>query len=153
MDTEGAISLAVEIRQKHEQLPPYVEIPASALIGTEGMGFRHILDGMNAERILIAGECIGDGRFFLDKASAYANEREVFGRPIGMNQGVAFPLAKAYANLEAANLMRWKAANLFDAGESCAAEANMSKMLASEASWEAGNAAVQTFGGPSFGHC
>ena len=127
-----------------------VEIPASALIGTEGMGFRHILDGMNAERILIAGECIGDGRFFLDKASAYANEREVFGRPIGMNQGVAFPLAKAYANLEAANLMRWKAANLFDAGESCAAEANMSKMLASEASWEAGNAAVQTFGGFGF---
>lgn len=127
-----------------------VVIPADAIIGTEGMGFRHILDGMNAERILIAAECIGDGRFFLDKASAYANEREVFGRPIGMNQGVAFPLAKAYANLEAANLMRWKAANLFDAGESCAAEANMSKMLASEASWEAGNAAVQTFGGFGF---
>lgn len=127
-----------------------VVIPANALIGTEGMGFRHILDGMNAERILIAAECIGDGRFFLDKASSYANEREVFGRPIGMNQGVAFPLAKAYANLEAANLMRWKAANLFDAGESCAAEANMSKMLASEASWEAGNAAVQTFGGFGF---
>ena len=127
-----------------------VVIPATALIGTEGMGFRHILDGMNAERILIAAECIGDGRFFLDKASTYANEREVFGRPIGMNQGVAFPLAKAYANLEAANLMRWKAANLFDAGGSCAAEANMAKMLASEASWEAGNAAVQTFGGFGF---
>ncbi|MEM9204240.1 MAG: acyl-CoA dehydrogenase family protein [Actinomycetota bacterium] len=127
-----------------------VVIPTDALVGTEGMGFRHILDGMNAERILIAAECIGDGRFFLEKASAYANEREVFGRPIGMNQGVAFPLAKAYANLEAANLMRWKAANLFDAGESCAAEANMSKMLASEASWEAGNAAVQTFGGFGF---
>lgn len=127
-----------------------VVIPANALIGTEGMGFRHILDGMNAERILIAAECIGDGRFFLDKASTYANEREVFGRPIGMNQGVAFPLAKAYANLEAANLMRWKAANLFDAGGSCAAEANMAKMLASEASWEAGNAAVQTFGGFGF---
>jgi alkylation response protein AidB-like acyl-CoA dehydrogenase len=127
-----------------------VVIPANALIGTEGMGFRHILDGMNAERILIAAECIGDGRFFLDKASTYANEREVFGRPIGMNQGVAFPLAKAYANLEAANLMRWKAANLFDAGGSCAAEANMAKMLASEASWEAGNAAVQTFCGFGF---
>ena len=127
-----------------------VEIPADALIGTEGMGFRHILDGMNAERILIASECIGDGRFFLDKASAYAREREVFGRPIGMNQGVAFPLAKAYANLQAADLMRWKAANLFDAGQSCGVEANMAKMLASEASWEAGNAAVNTHGGFGF---
>ena len=127
-----------------------VEIAADSLIGTEGMGFRHILDGMNAERILIAAECIGDGRFFLEKASAYANEREVFGRPIGMNQGVQFPLAKAYANLEAANLMRWKAANMFDASESCGAEANMAKMLASEASWEAGNAAVNTHGGFGF---
>ncbi|MEM7286709.1 MAG: acyl-CoA dehydrogenase family protein [Actinomycetota bacterium] len=127
-----------------------VEIPADSIIGTEGMGFRHILDGMNAERILIASECIGDGRFFLDKASAYAKEREVFGRPIGMNQGVAFPLAKAYANLQAADLMRWKAANLFDAGESCGVEANMAKMLASEASWEAGNAAVNTHGGFGF---
>ena len=127
-----------------------VEIPADSVIGTEGMGFRHILDGMNAERILIASECIGDGRFFLDKASAYAKEREVFGRPIGMNQGVAFPLAKAYANLQAADLMRWKAANLFDAGESCGVEANMAKMLASEASWEAGNAALNTHGGFGF---
>ena len=127
-----------------------VEISADSLIGTEGLGFRHILDGMNAERILISAECIGDGRFFLDKASAYANEREVFGRPIGMNQGVQFPLAKAYANLQAANLMRWQAANLFDAGESCGAEANMAKMLASEASWEAGNAAVNTHGGFGF---
>ena len=127
-----------------------VVIPAEALIGTEGMGFRHILDGMNAERILIAAECIGDGRFFLDRASAYARDREVFGRPIGMNQGVAFPLAKAYANLQAADLMRWKAANLFDAGESCGAEANMAKMLASEASWEAGNAALNTHGGFGF---
>ncbi len=127
-----------------------VEIPADALIGTEGMGFRHILDGMNAERILIAGECIGDGTFFLDKATEYANEREVFGRPIGMNQGVQFPLAKAYANLRAADLMRWQAANMFDQGLSCGAEANMAKMLASEASWEAGNAAVQTFGGFGF---
>ncbi|MCB0992481.1 MAG: acyl-CoA/acyl-ACP dehydrogenase, partial [Acidimicrobiales bacterium] len=127
-----------------------VVIPADALIGTEGKGFRHILDGMNAERILIASECIGDGRFFLDRASQYAKERHVFGRPIGMNQGVAFPLAKAYAHLEAANLMRWKAANLFDAGEKCGAEANMAKMLASEASWEAGNAAVNTHGGFGF---
>jgi len=127
-----------------------VEISADSLIGTEGLGFRHILDGMNAERILISAECVGDGRFFLEKASAYANEREVFGRPIGMNQGVQFPLAKAYANLEAANLMRWKAANMFDDGKSCGAEANMAKMLASEASWEAGNAAVNTHGGFGF---
>ena len=127
-----------------------VAIPADALVGTEGMGFRHILDGMNAERILISAECIGDGRFFLDRASEYAREREVFGRPIGMNQGVQFPLAKAYANLAAADLMRWKAANLFDAGESCGVEANMAKMLASEASWEAGNAALNTHGGFGF---
>ncbi|MCP3934427.1 MAG: acyl-CoA/acyl-ACP dehydrogenase [Actinomycetia bacterium] len=127
-----------------------VVIAADALVGTEGSGFRHILDGMNAERILISAECIGDGRFFLDRASQYANERQVFGRPIGMNQGVAFPLAKAYAHLEAANLMRWKAANLFDAGESCGVEANMAKMLASEASWEAGNASLNTHGGFGF---
>ena len=127
-----------------------VEIPTSALIGIEGNGFRQILDGMNAERILIAAECIGDGRFFLDRASQYANEREVFGRPIGQNQGVQFPLAKAYAQLEAANLMRWKAATLFDAGESCGPEANMAKMLASEASWDAGNAALNTHGGYGF---
>lgn len=127
-----------------------VEIPANALVGTEGKGFRHVLDGMNAERILIAAECIGDGRFFLEKASAYANEREVFGRPIGANQGVQFPLAKAYANLEAANLMRFKAASLFDQGKSCGAEANMAKMLASNASWEAGNAALDTHGGFGF---
>ncbi len=127
-----------------------VEIPADSLVGVEGNGFRQILDGMNAERILIASECIGDGTFFLDRASAYAKERVVFGRPIGMNQGVAFPLAKAYAHLEAANLMRWKAAELFDTGRSCGAEANMAKMLASEASWEAGNAAVNTHGGFGF---
>jgi len=127
-----------------------VEIPADALIGTEGKGFRHILDGMNAERILIASECIGDGRFFLDRASAYANERIVFDRPIGMNQGVQFPLAKAHIQLEAANLMRWKAADLFDSGEACGAEANMAKLLASEASWAAGNAAVDTHGGFGF---
>ena len=127
-----------------------VEIPASSLIGVEGNGFRQILDGMNAERILIASECIGDGRFFLERASAYAREREVFGRPIGMNQGVQFPLAKAHIQVEAADLMRWKAADLFDSGESCGVEANMSKLLASEASWAAGNAAVDTHGGFGF---
>jgi acyl-CoA dehydrogenase len=127
-----------------------VVIPADALIGTEGMGFRHILDGMNAERILIAAECIGDGRFFLERASAYANEREVFGRPIGTNQGVQFPLARAYADLRAADLMRYEAARLFDAGEPCGVEANMAKLLASEASWAAGNAALDTHGGFGF---
>lgn len=127
-----------------------VVIPASSLIGVEGNGFRQILDGMNAERILIASECIGDGRFFLERASAYANEREVFGRPIGMNQGVQFPLAKAHIQVEAADLMRWKAADLFDLGESCGVEANMSKLLASEASWAAGNAALDTHGGFGF---
>ncbi|MDW3215207.1 MAG: acyl-CoA dehydrogenase family protein [Ilumatobacteraceae bacterium] len=127
-----------------------LEIPADSLVGTEGRGFRHILDGMNAERILIAAECIGDGTFFLDRASEYARTREVFGRPIGSNQGVAFPLAKAYANLRAADLMRWRAAELFDAGEPCGAEANMAKMLASNASWEAGNAALDTHGGFGF---
>ncbi len=127
-----------------------VEIPAESLIGVEGNGFRQILDGMNAERILIASECIGDGRFFLERASKYANERIVFDRPIGMNQGVQFPLAKAYIQVEAADLMRWKAADLFDSGQSCGAEANMSKLLASEASWAAGNAAVDTHGGFGF---
>jgi len=125
-------------------------IPGDSLVGTEGAGFRHILDGMNAERILIAAECIGDGTFFLDRASEYARSREVFGRPIGSNQGVAFPLAQAYANLQAADLMRWKAAEMFDAGQPCGAEANMAKMLASNASWEAGNAALNTHGGFGF---
>ena len=127
-----------------------VEIPADSLIGIEGNGFRQILDGMNAERILIASECIGDGRFFLERASQYARDRVVFDRPIGMNQGVAFPLAKAHIQVEAADLMRWKAADLFDSGESCGVEANMSKLLASEASWAAGNAAVDTHGGFGF---
>ena len=127
-----------------------VVVPADALVGQEGMGFRHILDGMNAERILIASECIGDGRFFLDRAVAYANTREVFGRPIGANQGVQFPLAKAYASLSAADLMRKKAADLFDAGRPCGTEANMSKLLASEASWAAANACLDTHGGFGF---
>ena len=125
-------------------------LPGDALVGTEGRGFRHVLDGMNAERILIASECIGDGRFFLDRASAYASERQVFGRPIGANQGIQFPLARAYADLQAADLMRYRAAQLFDAGQGCAAEANMAKLLASEASWAAGNAALDTHGGFGF---
>ncbi len=127
-----------------------VTVPAAALIGTEGQGFRHVLEGMNAERILIASECIGDGRFFIERGSAYATERQVFGRPIGQNQGVQFPLAKAYASLQAADLMRYKAAEMYDRGESCGAEANMAKLLASEASWAAGNAALDTHGGFGF---
>ena len=127
-----------------------VEIAADSLIGTEGEGFRHILGGMNAERILIASECIGDGRFFIDRASEYARDRVVFDRPIGQNQGVQFPLAKAHIQIQAADLMRWKAADLYDLGEPHGAEANMAKLLASEASWAAGNAAVDTHGGFGF---
>ncbi len=127
-----------------------VVIPADSLIGEEGRGFRYILDGMNAVRILIAAECIGDGRFVLDRAIAYTNEREVFGRPIGANQGVQFPLARAYAQLCAANLVRFEAARKFDAGEKCATEANMAKFLASEASWAAANAALDAHGGFGF---
>jgi acyl-CoA dehydrogenase len=124
-----------------------VEIPASSLIGEEGKGLRYILDGMNAERILIAAECVGDGRFFTDRATERAKEREVFGRPIGQNQGIQFPIATAYAHIEAADLMVKKAAALFDEGEPCGAEANMAKLLAADASWEAANVAVQTYGG------
>lgn len=126
------------------------EIPAENLIGEEGKGFRYILDGMNAERILIAAECIGDGYWFLDRARNYANERIVFDRPIGQNQGIQFPIARAYANLRAADLMRYEAARLFDAGEQCAAEANLSKLLAADASWEAANVCLQTHGGYGF---
>jgi len=127
-----------------------MEIPAEALVGEEGQGLKVVMDGMNAERILIAAECVGDGRWFLERASTYANEREVFGRPIGQNQGIQFPLARAFVNVSAANLMRWRAADLFDAGESCGAEANMAKLLAADASWEAANAALQTHGGYGF---
>jgi alkylation response protein AidB-like acyl-CoA dehydrogenase len=127
-----------------------VELPADALVGEEGQGFRHILDGMNAERILIAAECIGDGRWFVSKGSAYASERVVFGRPIGTNQGVQFPLARAHAAIEAADLMRWKAAWLFDQGAPCGAEANTAKLLASEASWAAANACLDAHGGFGF---
>lgn len=127
-----------------------VIIPADALVGEEGRGFHNILTGMNAERILIAAECIGDGRFLLEKAVDYANTREVFGGPIGANQGVQFPLARAYTQLRAADLMRFEAARKYDAGEKCAAEANMAKYLASEASWACANAAIDTHGGFGF---
>ena len=126
------------------------EVPAENLVGEEGRGFRYILDGMNAERILIAAECIGDGYWFVDKARRYANDRVVFDRPIGQNQGVQFPLARAYANVRAADLMRYDAARLFDAGQPVGAEANMAKLLAADASWEAANVCLQTFGGFGF---
>ena len=127
-----------------------LKVPAENLIGEEGKGFRYILDGMNAERILIASECIGDGRFFIDRASTYAKEREVFGRAIGENQGVQFPIARAYVNVSAAAEMVAKAAAMFDAGEPCGTEANMAKLLASEASWFAADMCIQTHGGFGF---
>ncbi|WP_299425401.1 acyl-CoA dehydrogenase family protein [Sphingomonas bacterium] len=127
-----------------------LRVPAENLIGGEGKGFRYILDGMNAERILIASECIGDGRFFIDRASVYASDRSVFGRAIGENQGVQFPIARAHVQLSAAALMVDKAAAMFDAGEPCGTEANMAKMLASEASWYAADMCVQTHGGFGF---
>ena len=127
-----------------------LKVPVANLVGEEGKGFRYILDGMNAERILIASECIGDGKFFVDRASAYAKEREVFGRPIGQNQGVQFPIARAHVQVTAASLMVDKAAAMFDAGEACGTEANMAKMLASEASWFAADTAIQTHGGFGF---
>ena len=127
-----------------------LEIPAENLIGEEGKGFRYILDGLNAERALIAAECIGDAYWFIEKASKYANERIVFDRPIGKNQGVQFPIAESYIETEAANLMRWKACRLFDAHKPCGSEANMAKYLAAKASWEAANACLQTHGGFGF---
>ena len=127
-----------------------LEIPADSLVGEEGKGFRYILDGMNAERILISHESLGDARWFIKKAVDYANEREVFGRPIGKNQGVQFPIAKAYANTEAAALMSKRAAELFESGEPCGSESNMAKMLAADAAWEAGDTCMQTFGGFAF---
>jgi acyl-CoA dehydrogenase len=127
-----------------------LDIPAENLIGEEGRGFRYILDGLNAERTLIAAECIGDGYWFIDRVTAYARQREVFGRPIGQNQGVQFPIARAYVNVEAANLMRFEAARKFDAHLECGAEANMAKLLAADASWEAANACIQFHGGFGF---
>ncbi len=133
--------------ETNELLFEDLTIPASALIGEEGKGFRYILDGMNAERILIAAECVGNGRWFVNRATRRAKDREVFGRKIGQNQGIQFPIAQAYANLEAADLMRFRAAELFDRGEPCGAEANMALLLTADAAWEAANAAMQTFGG------
>jgi acyl-CoA dehydrogenase len=126
------------------------DVPAENLIGEEGKGFRYILDGMNAERILIAAECIGDGYWFIDRARRYANERVVFDRPIGQNQGIQFPIARAYANVRAADLMRYEAARLFDRGKPAGAEANLAKLLAADASWESANVCLQTFGGFGF---
>ncbi|MEM8862893.1 MAG: acyl-CoA dehydrogenase family protein [Chloroflexota bacterium] len=143
----------IETMMNHQTTQVFFDnlrIPADSLIGEEGMGFRYILDGMNAERALIAAECIGDGYWFIDRAKNYASEREVFGRPIGQNQGIQFPIAQAYIHVRAADLMRYEACRLFDAGLPCGAEANMSKLLAADASWEAANVAVQTYGGFGF---
>ena len=155
LDLRGIIGKNLEVKRRRVMMNNFtnelefkdVEVPAKDLIGEEGEGFRYIMDGMNAERILIAAECIGDGRFFIERATERANEREVFGRRIGQNQGIQFPIAQAYARIEAANLMVQKAAGLFDRGETCAPEANMAKLLAADASWEAANVAMQTFGG------
>ena len=129
-----------------------LEIPAENLIGLEGQGFKYILDGLNAERTLIAAECIGDGHWFIDRVTKYAGERMVFGRPIGQNQGVQFPIAEAHIEVQAADLMRFKACALFDAKQPCGAEANMAKYLAAKASWEAANACIQFHGGFGFAH-
>ena len=165
--TQGLSALLVDLREAegHIQVQPLpvmlnqhtntvffddLEVPAENLIGEEGRGFRYIIDSWNAERILIAAEAIGDGRWFVDRAVDYANKRTVFGRPIGANQGVQFPIAQAYAHIEAADLVHYKAASLFEAGEPCGAEANMAKLLASEAAWEAANVCLDTHGGLGF---
>ena len=158
VDVQAAVGKGLEIRPIESMINHHscelffddLRIPKENLLGQEGKGFKVILDGMNAERILIAAECVGDGRYFIDKASDYARERVVFDRPIGQNQGVQFPIARCYAEVEAAWLMVEKAARMFDNGEPCGAEANMSKMLASEASWRAGDVCMQTHGGFAF---
>ena len=127
-----------------------LEVPTENLVGEEGRGFRHIIDSWNPERILIAAEAVGDGRWFIDRAVSYSNQRVIFDRPIGTNQGIQFPIAKAYASIEAADLMRYKAASMFDRGESCGPEANMAKLLAAQAAWEAANVAMDTHGGYGF---
>lgn len=149
----GVMITPIEVMINHHTTQVFFDdclVPAESLIGEEGMGFRYILDGMNAERILIAAECIGDGYWFIDRTTQYANERVVFGRPIGQNQGVQFPIAKAYVNVRAADLMRFEAAHRFDSEQSCGAEANMAKLLAADASWEAANVTLQTYGGFGF---
>ncbi|MGV6874746.1 acyl-CoA dehydrogenase family protein [Pseudochelatococcus sp. B33] len=155
VDLREARGNGVDIRpiralMNHNTTEVFIEnlrVPASAMVGEEGKGFRYILDGMNAERILVASECIGDGRYMIRRAVEYANERVVFNRPIGANQGVQFPIARAHAELEAADLMARKAAALFDAQKPCGGEANIAKLLASEATWKAADTALQTFGG------
>jgi acyl-CoA dehydrogenase len=146
-------SRRIPLMFNHHSYQMYItdlEVPAENLVGEEGRGFSHVLSGMNAERILLASEAIGDGRYFVNRAAAYASERVVFGRPVGANQGVQFPIARAHAAVAAASLMRFQAASLFDSGRDCGAEANMAKLLASEASWQAANAAVTAFGGNAF---
>jgi acyl-CoA dehydrogenase len=158
VDIKEALKTGMELRpienmvnhETNELFFDNLEIPAENLIGEEGQGFKYILTGLNAERVLIAAECIGDGYWFTDTVTKYVSEREVFGRPIGQNQGVQFPIAEAYIEIEAANLMRYKACELFDAGAPCGAEANMAKYLAAKASWEAANACIQFHGGFGF---
>ena len=150
---KGLTLRAIENMVNHETNELFfddLEIPAENLIGVEGQGFKYILDGLNAERVLIAAECIGDGYWFVNRASKYANERRVFDRPIGKNQGVQFPIAEAYIEVEAASLMRFRACELYDAKKNCGAEANMAKLLAAKASWEAANVCLQTHGGFGF---
>jgi acyl-CoA dehydrogenase len=158
VDLKDAIGNGITIRpirtmMNHATTEMFIDnlqVPAENLIGEEGKGFKYILDGMNAERILIAAECLGDGYWFIKRATDYAKERVVFNRPIGQNQGIQFPIARAYINLEAANLMRYHAAELFDAKKPCGKEANMAKLLAADAAWEAANVALQTLGGFGF---
>jgi acyl-CoA dehydrogenase len=158
VDVREAVGKSITVRPirnmvNHETNEIFIdglEIPVENRIGEEGKGLRYIMDGLNAERILIAAECIGDGYWFVDKAAAYANERVVFGRAIANNQGIQFPIARAHVNVEAASLMRYDAAKRFDAGQACGAQANMSKLLAADASWEAANVCLQTHGGFGF---
>jgi len=158
VDLREAVGKSITVRPirnmvNHETNEIFIdnlEIPVENRIGEEGKGLKYILDGLNAERILIAAECIGDGHWFVDRAKTYARERMVFDRPIGQNQGIQFPIARAHVNVEAASLMRWRACELFDAGQPCGAEANMSKLLAADASWEAANVCLQTHGGFGF---
>ncbi|VCU69959.1 Acyl-CoA dehydrogenase fadE12 [Pigmentiphaga humi] len=158
VDLREAIGHGMEVRpianmvnhETNELFFDNLELPADSLIGEEGKGFRYILDGLNAERTLIAAECIGDGRWFIEKATGYARERQVFGRPIGQNQGVQFPIAEAHIEVEAADLMRWRACGEYDGGQPAGASANMAKYLAAKASWEAANVCLQTHGGFGF---
>jgi acyl-CoA dehydrogenase len=150
LPSKGVTIRPLETMQNHATTEVFLDGARGELVGEEGNGFRHLLDGLNAERILIAAECVGDGRWFVERATKYARDRIVFNRPIGQNQGVQFPIARAHVSVEAADLMRIRAAERFDRGEPCGAEANMAKLLAADASWEAANVAVQTYGGFGF---